>query len=123
MNLGVEAWVTLKETRMSGTPDRDSSTRTILGYAKTPDGWGFAVQDLRVESGFFEGDESCPWTNEYENEQPKLLLKASRELRILAAERIGDLLKALKSAAEPAIQSVHQPRLLTSQDVTPQQLP
>jgi hypothetical protein len=76
------------------------------------------VQDLRVESGFFEGDESCPWTNVYENEQPKLLLKGSRELRILAAERIGDLLKALKSAAEQAIQSVYQARMVTEQDLS-----
>jgi hypothetical protein len=118
MNLGVEAWVTLKETRMSGTPNRDTATRTILGYAKTPDGWGFAVQDLRVENGFWEGDESCPWTNVYENEEPKLLLKASRELRILAAGRIGDLLEALKSGTKEAIMSIYKARLVTEQGLS-----
>jgi hypothetical protein len=117
MNLGVEAWVPLKDTRMSGTPDRDTSIRTILGYAKTSDGWGFATQDLRLESGFFEGDESCPWTNEYEIDQPKLLLKGSRELRILAARRIGDLLNALKSAAEDAVKSLCEARLVTEQNI------
>lgn len=118
MNLGVEAWVTLKETRMSGTPDRDTSIRTVFGYARTSDGWGFAVQEVRLEHGFFEGDESCPWTNVYDNDDPKLLLKSSRELRILAAGRIGDLLKALKSAAEEAIKSVYEARLITDKGLT-----
>ena len=115
MNLGVEAWVPLKETRMSGTPDRDSSMRTLLGYAKTSEGWGFAVRDVRIERGFFEGDESCPWENGYSEGEPKLLMKSSRELRILAAGQIGELLTALKAVGDEAVKAVYEARLLTEQ--------
>src|ERR1700678_2920978 len=63
MNLGVGAWVPLKECGTLGTPRRDSSLLTMLGYAKTSDGWSFALKDVRIERGYFEGDESCPWEN------------------------------------------------------------
>ena len=116
MNLGIEAWVTLDETDVSGTPLRGTSMRTMLGYAKTfPDGWGFAVKEVRVERGLYEGDESCPWENHYEEDQPKLLLKSSRELRILAAQRIEYLLNGLRNNANAAIKSLKEARTLAGQ--------
>lgn len=115
MNLGVEAWVPLKESGMSGTPGRDSSLLTVLGYAKTSDGWGFALRDVRVERGYFEGDESCPWENHYNEGEPTLLLKSSRELRIHAAKRIGDLLLALQAASNEALKALQEAKKIAEQ--------
>jgi len=54
LNLGVEAWVVLFESGQAGTPNRDTYSRTLLGYAKTEEGWGFAVKDKRIERVFFK---------------------------------------------------------------------
>ena len=116
MNLGIETWVTLDETGMSGTPMRGTSMMTMLGFAKTfPDGWGIAVKEVRVERGFYEGDESCPWENHYEEDQPKLLLKSSRELRILASKRIEYLLNEMRDQAKAAIKSLQEARKVAEQ--------
>jgi hypothetical protein len=113
MNLGIEAWVILDETDGSGTPLRGTSMRTMLGYAKTfPDGWGFAVKEVRVERGLYEGDESSPWENHYEEDQPKLLLKSSRELRIRASQRMEYLLNELRDQAKASIKSLREARTL-----------
>jgi hypothetical protein len=95
LNLGIEAWIVLVESGASGTPNRETTQRTLLGYAKTEEGWGFAVKEKRVERGYWQDDPDCPWENEYDNGPAKFLLKSSRELRIRAAARIEDLLKAL----------------------------
>jgi hypothetical protein len=115
MNLGVEAWVPLKENSASGGPTRESSTTTMLGYAKTSDGWGLALTDVRTERGYFEGDESCPWENRYSEGEPKLLLKLSRELRILAAGRIGDLLISLLAAGNEAVKALQEAKKIAEQ--------
>jgi hypothetical protein len=115
MNLGIDAWVTLSETGVSGTPGRDSAIRKMLGYAKTSDGWGFVVKDVRVESGFYEGDTTAPWQSHYEQDEPKLLLKCSREVRTQAAPRVGDLLNALQAEANEAIKALQQARKLAEQ--------
>jgi hypothetical protein len=116
MNLGVEAWVTLDETGVSGTPMRGTYMRTMLGFAKTfPDGWGFAVKELRIEAGLYEGEESQPYENQYDEDQPKLLLKSSRELRIRASQRIGYLLNELRDQAQAAIKSLQEARKLAGQ--------
>jgi hypothetical protein len=81
----------------------------------SPDGWGFAVKELRVERGFFEGDESAPWENDYDEDPPKLLLKSSRELRILASQRIEYLLGQMRDRAEAAIESLRTASKLAEQ--------
>ena len=91
-NLGVEAWVPLSETSKSGTPTRESSVRVLLGYAKLNEGWGFAIKQVRVERGYYQGDLDCPWESEYEEEEPKPLLKSSRDVRLQSATAIDSLL-------------------------------
>jgi hypothetical protein len=115
MNLGVEAWVPLKENNRSGNPKRQSTMMTMLGYAKTSDGWGFALRDVRVECGFYQGDADCPWEDHYDEGEPKLLLKSSRELRILAARYIGDLLVALQAAGNESVKALQEAKKLAQQ--------
>ncbi len=108
MNLGIETWVTLMEVATSGTPNRDTCIRTLLGFAKTSEGWGFATKEYRIERGYFQGDEDCPYENHYEESPAKLLLKSSREVRIRAAGRIEELLDALKDRAEQTIPKLRE---------------
>jgi hypothetical protein len=115
LNLGIEVWVALRASASTGNPKRDSYVRTLLGYAKTSEGWGFAVQDERVERGYFQGDSDCPWENTYEETPPKLLLKASREVRIEAAGRIEELLQALQSRAEEVVPTLRQASAIAKQ--------
>lgn len=112
LNLGIEAWVVLTESSKSGTPNRDTTTRTILGYAKTEEGWGFALQEIRVERGYYQNDADCPWENQYEEAPPKLLLKSSRELRMRAAHRIEELLQALIARANDVIPTLQKAKEL-----------
>jgi hypothetical protein len=112
-NLGIEAWVVLIESGKAGTPNRDTYSQTLLGYAKTEDGWGFAVKEKHVERGFFEGDPSCPYENEYDDGPAKLLLKSSRELRIRAAGRVEELLQALIARANQVIPTLKKAKELS----------
>jgi hypothetical protein len=108
ISLGVEAWVRLE------APNSDDKIVTMLGYAKTPEGWGFAIQDARVERGFFEGNQDCPWENHYNLGDPRLLLKSSRELRILAASRMEELLAALEASANNAVAALQKAQQLAA---------
>ena len=119
MNLGIEAWVPLNpEVATSGIPERNTRIRTILGFAKTTEGWGFAVQDVRIDRGFLDGDPNCPYENRFEDSPPKLLLKSSRELRILAAGRIEEVLDALKLEAEETISALKKAAGLARKGLT-----
>jgi hypothetical protein len=113
LNLGIETWVLLIESGESGNSNRGIYRQTLLGYAKTDEGWGFAVQERRVERGFFENDSSCPYENEYDEGPAKLLLKSSRDLRIRAARKIEDLLQGLIAKANDVIPTLKKAKELS----------
>jgi hypothetical protein len=116
LNLGIECWVTLLEVAKSGSPNgRETYIRTLLGYAKTDEGWGFATKEVRVERGYYQGDLDCPYENDYDESQPKPLLKSSRQLRLQAAQRLGDLLEALKSTGQSFLSSIQDAKKLAKQ--------
>jgi hypothetical protein len=108
MNIGVEAWIEISETVKSGTPDRETSLRKMLGYSRVTDGWSLAVKTVRVERGCQENDPNNLWENIYEEEAPKPLLKASRDVRIEAAEHVPVLLAAIEGRVAQLIQSVEE---------------
>ncbi|WP_109488445.1 hypothetical protein [Occallatibacter savannae] len=112
INLGVQSWVILNETADSGSASRSSALRNMFGFAKTQDGWGFAIKQVRVERGFYQNDEECPWENLYDESEPKLLLKSSREMRILASGRLELLLQTLHEDTKATIKSLQTARKL-----------
>jgi hypothetical protein len=113
LNLGIETWVLLIESGESGNSNRGFYRQTLLGYAKTDEGWGFAVQERRVERGFFENDSNCPYENECDEGPAKLLLKSSRDLRIRAARKIEDLLEGLIAKANDVIPTLKKAKELS----------
>lgn len=108
MNIGVETWLTISETAKSGSPDRETSSRKMLGYAKLSDGWSLAVKTLRIERGQMPNDRETHWENIYEDESPRPLLKSSREWRIEAAAHVPALLNAIETHATELVLSLEK---------------
>lgn len=106
MNLGVETWLEISESIKSGSPECETSLRKLLGYAKLADGWSLAIKTVRVERRCWKNDAASPWENIYEQDPPKPLLKASRDLRIEAAEYVPRLLESLELRVKELIKSV-----------------
>ena len=115
MNLGVETWVEIDEAAKSGGPDRETSLRKLLGYAKANEGWSLVIKTVRVERSCRENDPEGPWENIYEEDPPKPLLKASRELRIEAAAHVPRLLEALQTRVVTLIESIEDARVRLQQ--------
>jgi hypothetical protein len=114
MNLGIKAWVPLSEVSKSGEPMRNKSIWLELGYAKTREGWGFAVRKVRRERGYYEGELDCPWTDEYIEEDPTPLLKESREVRLEASEQVERLLDELQRRGKELLESVAKANIALS---------
>jgi hypothetical protein len=114
-NGGVEAWL---RSALTST-DAEGSTRgetvwisTFLGFAKLDSEWGLAVKLIRFVSGFFEGDTSCPYQNEYKAGEPVRLLKSSREIRIAALEKLPELIELLTAEADRCISTIEHAKTL-----------
>src|SRR5438445_9211462 len=60
-----------------------------LGKAKDCADAGIAVQDVRIDRGFLDGDPNCPYENRFEDSPPKLLLKSRSEERRVGKECIS----------------------------------
>ncbi|HEV3040846.1 MAG TPA: hypothetical protein VHA33_23975 [Candidatus Angelobacter sp.] len=104
----MESWIEIAETAKAGNPDRETSLRKLLGYVKLADGWSLAVKTVRIERGCWQNDPKSPWENTYEEEAPKPLLKASRDLRIEAAQFVPKLLERLEERVAELIRSVEE---------------
>src|SRR2546425_8611125 len=103
-NVGLEVWLRppLTQTDAQGFTGLERETvwtEDRLGYAKVNGKWCIAVKDVRVHTGRFEGDTSCPYTNECVDGMPIPLTQASRETRIAALDRLPDLIEALEAQA------------------------
>ena len=104
MNLGitVELAQTLKESGYKKDYDENGEptgaryyNAWCLGYERIePDGWGFVVRSYEISSD----------PEEWEEQDVVPLLKASRDLRLAAAEQIPALLDKLELEAEEKIE-------------------
>jgi len=98
LNIGIEVWhqtgieISLPTGR-SGADDTRDHIIDVLGFARINGKWCFAVQKVRKTSGFFEGDLSCPYTDEFLESPPVPLLKQSRSVRINALKQLPAFLK------------------------------
>jgi hypothetical protein len=96
-NVGLEVWLrqVVTSTDAKGNAHGKSWTATRLGFAKIGNEWCLAVKPVRFDAGFFEGDTSCPYQEEYADGEPMRLLKASRQIRIRALELLPELVEQL----------------------------
>lgn len=116
LNLGIEVWVTeragdpLIVTDPEGDSRRSTRSEAVLGYHKDLiHGWGLAVKWFEVEE-WIETDakEEYPRKQKFNPSPPMRLLEASRDLRIVALDKLPRLLEALEEKAQVTIASINQ---------------
>ena len=127
-NIGLEVWMglylTSNDKELSAdangeaiTPFPSATTKALevyLGYAKTKDGWGLAVQHREVYYGVGNyGD--LDKVGSYDLGDPESLLKASREIRIAALKHLQPLIDAIVDEAEAAVADIEKARQLADE--------
>lgn len=116
-NVGVETWLSsdLVQSDSEGSSGGETTwTSQVLGFAKIEGEWGLAVKPVKHVSGFFQGDDNCPYGMRYKDGEPVRLLKASREIRIKALEAAPQLIKQLTEEADRYIQTIEQAKSLAA---------
>ena len=78
----------------------------VLGFARIEGKWCLCVKRVAVATGYYEGDQQCPYTNEYVDRAPEPLLRQSRNLRIKALTVLPDFLKHMASHVEETFKDV-----------------
>jgi hypothetical protein len=97
LNIGFDIWhpYPVSSRDLIGGASVKQITTEIVGYFgfATVDGrWCLAYKQIRRESGFFEGYEDQPFTNEYSEGQVATLMRQSREIRTNSLEAMPDFL-------------------------------
>lgn len=105
LNIGIEIWHdepldTTDAVGGIGPNDISSETYRVLGLARVAGSWCLAVKSMRRDSGYFEGDIGCPYTNEFLEVAPQSLMSQSRDLRIRALTLLPNFLVALGRGIE-----------------------
>lgn len=89
LNIGLTVWVTFRFRGDDNFPEEYDADQ--IGYAKVNGTWGLALRNI-------SGDHSI---SRFEEEGPWLFKDAPREFRLLAVDKIPDVVEALaKSATE-----------------------
>lgn len=97
LNIGLEYWLKkplYNSDQQGDIGANDNSTVIIkrLGFSRLNGSWVLAIKTIRCVSGFYMGEQDCPFTNEYVDSDPEPLLDASRELRLNALKSLPDFL-------------------------------
>jgi hypothetical protein len=94
LNVGLSAWVSFRSRTVSG----DQYDEDQIGYCKVDGKWGIALRRIW-------GD----YTEEGSGEEgPRLFNDASREWRILAADKIPEVIEALSQQASETTKKVQE---------------
>jgi hypothetical protein len=118
INVGLEIWLSAPLTRTDAEGSMTTDSVWIeqrLGYARINGKWCLAVKRLRFHSGFFEGDRSCPFQNEFRDGPEIPLAQASREARIEALGMLSELVALLDSAAKAKLAKIKESESLLIQ--------
>lgn len=97
LNFGFEVWLERPlhqsdSTGGIGLHEKSTDFIDILGFAPVDGKWSLAVKRIKRVSGFYQGDEACPYTNEYADAAPALVINQSRNIRMSAHELLPDFL-------------------------------
>lgn len=111
LNIGIEHWhpIPLDRSDQTGSTEAHDTSieiRFLLGFAKVDGKWCLAVKKVRHESGFFEGDMGCPYTNEYLETPAVPLLSQSRNLRLTALNMLPEFLEQLSDHVNNLLQEL-----------------
>jgi hypothetical protein len=117
LNLGIEVWlersplVLVSGKALENPPMAYDNTveegTLILGYARTSEGWGLAVKEVKFQEGFYGRDSKFPLRETHEKKIVPLL-KTPRPVRAAAIRLIPFLLKALKKEGYHLLKDVQK---------------
>jgi hypothetical protein len=114
-NIGIEVW-RKDDIHSEDVPSElgDKMLEYHLGYAKFPEGWGFAIQ---LKEAQYRRDENGEWefAGRHPLSKPTPLLKASREVRIAALQHLPSLIEGLQEKAEEAVSKIEKARQLADE--------
>lgn len=101
MNLGIEAWIQIKDSGIKldsqpGSRERKYQELTLLGFCKLEDHWQLAINDQTV-SYLWNADQEEEYRATEDCYRP--LRKVSRNTRLAAIDYFDDLLEVLKIEA------------------------
>lgn len=110
LNVGLPVWLDHSLLNEEEPPGADKwgrtqkSVRLRLGFAKINGAWRLATSRVHVESGYYEGGSDGYEDSYTDDVQP--LSAASREVRVLALEKLPDVVTALADRADLAIKAI-----------------
>src|ERR1700677_2372080 len=94
LNIGLTAWLAFRSHECE-SPEYDEEQ---LGYSKVSGKWGLAIRHIYGDPGEGREEVTGPW----------LFNDASRELRLLAVDKIPDLLELLAKVAAKTAEKVEE---------------
>src|ERR1700728_3797385 len=100
LNIGFEVWLDepiFVGEREGGAGPYETSTTPIkvLGLARIDGKWVLAVKPMKYVDGFYEGDTSSPYRDQFADGEAIPVLSASRALRIAALQGLPQFLQKL----------------------------
>lgn len=110
-NIGIEVWypkiLTCTDSEGGvGAYEKSIDIIDVLGFARVEGKWCLAIKSIRRVSGFYQGDEDCPYTNEFIETPPSPLLKQSRTLRIKAVAALPGFIEHILKEVRSTIHEV-----------------
>ena len=116
-NIGIEHWHGQPLARTDPTGDigphaHETEVVTVLGFAKLLGKWCLAVKEMRLVSGFYQGNMDSPFQNRYAHRDPLPLVDAPRELRMralmLLPEFVAGFVEVVQEANSCLVKSCEQ---------------
>ena len=95
LNIGIEHWysrplIRTEKTGDFGAYETETQFITLLGFAKIRGKWVLGTKEMKLISGFYQGDLDSPFENRYEHTEPSPLLDSSREIRLRAVNALPE---------------------------------
>jgi len=110
-NIGLEFWhhipIDASDTTGDLAPHALSRyTKQVFGFARVGGKWCLAVKTVRIVHGFYEGEMSQPYQNEFVDDELTPLLSASRTLRVNAVGAMSDFLARFSVFVAQTVEAV-----------------
>ena len=116
MNIGMEYWYSpaVKRDDATGTFSREGTSEEliqVLGFARVAGRWCLAIKPIRLVKGYFQGDENCPFEDQYAGGDIVPLLKTSRDLRVAALLVLEDFLARFTEHVVSATEAIKKAKV------------
>lgn len=110
--VGVTYWLDQRIVSRSGKRDGCYSG-WVIGYARIGSEWRLAAKPVAVREGLYDNDPDCPYTDVDDAGEPMPLAKASRAVRVEAAEHLEELITWIAEKVSRFIRNIENAKKFT----------